>query len=554
MGFELCLSSRFSSVHSAYAFSVGSLRNSWSASEGSPVYRNVGTCVVSLSCSLSYDDDKAQHFFYPNHAQPGFANIGCHGLGNLFTAANIDNKHSSSHSPIHHSSAEWEVSKVASRPRNAIAGVGVPFSIQILKRKQQGYGSVTFAEQGLTDVGNSMGKAFASIMFILKELQIGSIHIRQELFEQDVRSLVNQVQEDMHAPILWLFQQVFACTPELMMLLMVLLANFTAFSMANTLPMVTTPTTSILAVVPALLEGLDTSKLGKSDKSIQFLRSTRVTSPSVGDDNDWLLAHMGNGGRGSSKNCVSAGGGTGNFEPVKTSSGLNRALPHVVDNRFCELSLSEIASGCEKEWPSSQLKQPSDVPILSDDVTPWEFVSMASASTDKEKNPAVRSSTEIDARPRPSGNRPEQDVQSVSRPQSPEHFPHAPLASHVLPSFVAPITASIEDDNYTCYDKTDLDYQYAISTRDANSMLLANYAQFLFLVRKDHGRAEELFRRALQCDPHDAYAVSQFASFLWLARRNIAAAGKAFQAAVRAEPCNSFHAADYAHFLWSSGQ
>ena len=47
-----------------------------------------------------------------------------------------------------------------------------------------------------------------------------------------------------------------------------------------------------------------------------------------------------------------------------------------------------------------------------------------------------------------------------------------------------------EEDKYPCYDRTDLAYQYALSNHDSNMdpMVLANYAQFMFLVRKDHDR------------------------------------------------------------------
>jgi hypothetical protein len=53
---------------------------------------------------------------------------------------------------------------------------------------------------------------------------------------------------------------------------------------------------------------------------------------------------------------------------------------------------------------------------------------------------------------------------------------------------VAPVQASISPDNYICYDRTDLEYQHALDLEPVNVLLLANYAQFLYLVRHDNNR------------------------------------------------------------------
>lgn len=65
---------------------------------------------------------------------------------------------------------------------------------------------------------------------------------------------------------------------------------------------------------------------------------------------------------------------------------------------------------------------------------------------------------------------------------------HLKLNQEVIRRLVAPVSVQIEEDDYVCYDRTELEYQKAISEDRHNSMLLSNYAQFLYIVRRDHDR------------------------------------------------------------------
>lgn len=56
----------------------------------------------------------------------------------------------------------------------------------------------------------------------------------------------------------------------------------------------------------------------------------------------------------------------------------------------------------------------------------------------------------------------------------------------VTKMLVAPVQATLSPDNYPCFDRTDLEYQHAISLQPNNVMLLSNYAQFLYVVRHDN--------------------------------------------------------------------
>ncbi|XP_024532606.1 uncharacterized protein LOC112346923 [Selaginella moellendorffii] len=121
-------------------------------------------------------------------------------------------------------------------------------------------------------------------------------------------------------------------------------------------------------------------------------------------------------------------------------------------------------------------------------------------------------------------------------------------------ALVAPISVHLEADDYECFDRTELLYQEALATDQNNPLILANYAEFLFLVRRDYERAHSVFHLALRADPEDAEIICRYGKFLWLVHRDRRAAEEAYRAAMAAEPSNPFYAGCYAHFLWHSGE
>ncbi|MCO5562545.1 hypothetical protein L7F22_016173 [Adiantum nelumboides] len=424
----------------------------------------------------------------------------------------------------------------------AVAGVNLPLSLRMLKKKQQDSALVS----GLSEVGNSLLNALSSVVSMMKALQSHILHARQQFFEQEIEGLLNQVHREMHVSLLWLFQQVFACTPELMVLVMVLLADFTAFSMVNNVP-VQLPTH--LYTSPAFIVSL-LSNNTEIDQGLRDIFSLSLkSSPSIANKADGLHnssgGWVGNGGSGTYHI-------SGEEDPDHTDNiaNLNKALYSMDDELPTELSSTRTMDVSTSLYglPSS-----SDVPFSGEeDTTASDFSAMAAALAFEEL------STEDDISKNepllPSLNSERLDVvQAVGMEEIESSCNPFMLDQLTIRSLVAPFTARIDDDNYACYDRTDLAYQDAIRNDLNNSLLLANYAQFLFLVRKDHDRAEELFRKAVVCDPFDCDAISRFATFLWLARDKVGTAEKAYRAALRADPSNSFHAANYAHFLWNSG-
>ncbi|KAI3760419.1 hypothetical protein L1987_50814 [Smallanthus sonchifolius] len=129
------------------------------------------------------------------------------------------------------------------------------------------------------------------------------------------------------------------------------------------------------------------------------------------------------------------------------------------------------------------------------------------------------------------------------------------LDHETMHRFVSPVTVKImEEDNVSeSHFRTELLYQMGLSEEPHNSLLLANYAQFLFIIAQDYDRAEEYFKRASKVEPKDAEALSKYANFLWEVRKDLWAAEEALLEAIAVDPINPFYAATYANFLWSNG-
>ncbi|CAN4098754.1 unnamed protein product [Withania somnifera] len=127
------------------------------------------------------------------------------------------------------------------------------------------------------------------------------------------------------------------------------------------------------------------------------------------------------------------------------------------------------------------------------------------------------------------------------------------LDHETMQRFVSPIHANIEADDYADYFRTEFMYQMVLNQEPENTLLLSNYAQFLFLVAQDYDRAEEYFRKAAEVEPKDAEALNKYANFLWQVRKDLWAAEETFNQAIAAEPSNTFYAANYANFLWNTG-
>ncbi|CAH9109323.1 unnamed protein product [Cuscuta epithymum] len=139
----------------------------------------------------------------------------------------------------------------------------------------------------------------------------------------------------------------------------------------------------------------------------------------------------------------------------------------------------------------------------------------------------------------------------ASRLQSESQDPS--LDRDTIMNFVSPVIGKMESCDNADYFRTELFYQSELAQEPKNTLLLTNYAQFLYMVVQDYDRAEEYFKKATEVEPKDGEALNKYATFLWQAKNELWGAEEAYQAAIDAEPANSFYAASYAHFLWNTG-
>lgn len=394
---------------------------------------------------------------------------------------------------------------------------GTPMSLRILKRKHSRNKEIEYhkrpvvgRENGSTftrTAGDSCGDAFSSLVLMIKTLLEHAL-----LFFNDVQQAVSMAHMDLQESFLWLFQQVFSSTPKLMLLVLILLADFTLHSMGKyvalpVMPLGEPPTSSIMSSVQGgamdILKAVEDLSL-VNDDCIQIQDFERPS---------WPTAENGSEGNGGGR-ILKIGCQTDGYSWPGMGSAISQGSAMYSEDDTCGGSLSML------EWDmAATLAQCRD----------------CTSSSDAESNSA-----------------------------SEDRLPSAvtsKIASEVLDQetktmFVAPVNVEVESDDYVCYDRTDLNYQHAISTDPDNPLLLSNYAQFLYLVRHDHLRAEKMFRRATTAADAvvDGEVMGRFASFLWVAKGDLVGADKAYSAALDADPTNSFHAACYAHFLWDSGE
>ncbi|KAH1062062.1 hypothetical protein AAZX31_02G239500 [Glycine max] len=118
---------------------------------------------------------------------------------------------------------------------------------------------------------------------------------------------------------------------------------------------------------------------------------------------------------------------------------------------------------------------------------------------------------------------------------------------------VAPVSVELEGDQYEEYVKTELYYKKHLLRTPHCSLLLSNYAQFLFLVLHDIDGAEEYYKRSVLAESPEAEAFSRYADFLLMVRKDVWAAELRYLQALEADPGNTYYLSKYASFLWNTG-
>lgn len=358
----------------------------------------------------------------------------------------------------------------------------LPLSLRMIKRKKKQW------QENFIEVSESaccsVKKAFSSMVFIIRELQSYTLQMREILFFEDLQGILARVQNEMNASFVWLFQQVFSHTPTLMVYVMILLANFTVYSISNS---------SAIAATPPPIVAVEQRESGGGYSNFDFFGPTVTSSSNTA---------------GCKTTAIGGNNGGGN-------------------------NVRQVASGMDGDGWMNNNSGILHRPIVSDGVS--SSVNTRRKQGDEDELELWRSIVNEASR-----------MQGELRDES--------LDDDTLKRFVSPVTAKIEDDTtYEDYFKTELLYQGGVTQEPNNVLLLANYAQFLYLVVHDFDRAEEYFKRAVNVEPKDAEAHNKYANFLWQVRNDLWAAEETFLEAISADPSNSYYAANYAHFLWNTG-
>ncbi|KAK7276377.1 hypothetical protein RIF29_17516 [Crotalaria pallida] len=300
--------------------------------------------------------------------------------------------------------------------------VHIPLSIRMIKKKLQLQESLN---KEASELSNSccVKKAFFSMLFTIHELQKHAFETRECLCNEELEGVMTKLRREMDASFVWLFQKVFCKTPTLMVYLMVLLANFSVFSISNNTVMAST-TLSTVKKSNQQYSQLDAEVYHDEDINKELTEEERML---------W--------------NCM----------VEEASILLQKGIGSVV------------------------------------------------------------------------------------------------LEYEKLQGFVAPVSVELEGDRYEEYVKTELYYKKHLGRMPHNSLLLSNYAHFLYLVVHDLDRAEEYYRRSVLVESPEAEAFSRYADFLWLVRKDNWAAEMRYLQALEEDPGNTYCSSKYASFLWSTG-
>ncbi|CAL4893844.1 unnamed protein product [Urochloa decumbens] len=318
----------------------------------------------------------------------------------------------------------------ASVERSA-SSVGLPLSLRMLKRKKQVVARQPRWDEGLLlgSAGESVGRAFSSMVLIVRELQSFALRqMRDALLcgGDDLQGVLARVQGEMHASFVWLFQHIFAGTPALMLSLMLLLANFTVHSMGHS---VAAAAATIPPAPPAAAAAVvDTQQRAAGPSRPRFDKAS-VKTFSVG-----RTASIGG----------NSGGG-GKAPPVAGATG---------DGRSDESSLYRL-SRVAPQQPSAPAgaglgEAAAPDAADADEQAIWEMM--------------VTEASRMQASGR---------AEELSDPD-------------VLGSLVAPVEAELETEDHAEHVRTRQRYELAVADEPNNSLILANFAQFLYLVQNDH--------------------------------------------------------------------
>ncbi|RZC78277.1 hypothetical protein C5167_002451 [Papaver somniferum] len=358
--------------------------------------------------------------------------------------------------------------------------VDLPISLRIIKRKNQW-------EEGFKEAGEvascSVKKAFSSMVFIIREIQSYTLQMREVLFYENVQGILSRVQKEMNASFVWLFQQVFSHTPTLMVSVMILLANFTVYSMSNN-------TAIASPIIPPVV----------ATESIQVTESYQTIQPKPVFDSssikNFSVSPIGgnNNGNGNGKIKLNASGAEGGDGNLSSTSNLRRSiLPDEISQEVSSIGNTKEIVMREEEvklW-NSMVEEASKTRDESlDEETMKRFVSPVKLEVEQEDF-TVYFKTEL--------------LYQLALWKEPQN----PL---LLSNYAQFLYLVVHD-----HDRAEDYFNRAISVESVapDAEILSRYASFLWLAKKDIGAAETTYLEAIAAEPSNPFYASNYAHFLW---------------------------------------
>eukprot|EP00897_Mesotaenium_endlicherianum_P006852 jgi/Mesen1/6195/ME000032S05486 len=352
------------------------------------------------------------------------------------------------------------------------------------------------------------------MVYMMKTLQSYALQMRSMLFyESNIQDMLAVAHTEMHSCFLWLFQQVFSCTPSLMISVMLLFADFTAFSARENM------SSSEMAGF-CQPSGPVTCLMKQGEELAASSSSSSNSSPFYTSPAAFHPSHSSASGPSLREHTLRAGFYTEGSSLMGGSGGMG--------GRTLRVGTSADGDDSSAGWRQRMITR-SDT-----DAASQEAPSTSGAARG------------------PYPSRPRKTVEEMEL-RAGEPVSHVMLDQETIRRLVSPVSVEMEPDNYVCFDRTELQYRSAIADDATNPMLLSNFAQFLYVVRRNNTGANYFFQRALAADANDSDILGRFASFLWLGQGDRPAAEVAYKAAMASDPSNPYHSGSYAHFLWHCG-
>ncbi|ONK76823.1 uncharacterized protein A4U43_C02F200 [Asparagus officinalis] len=355
--------------------------------------------------------------------------------------------------------------------------VDLPLSLRIIKRKKKRW------EEGVREAGESaccsIKKAFSSMVFIVRELHSYTLQMREALFYENLEGILARVQGEMNASFVWLFQQIFSCTPTFMVYVMLLLANFTVYSIGHN--------SAFAAVSPCSPTAVEHEHQQTENQNSRFDAPSIKSFNVVG-----RTASVGGGGSGGGKVKPVAGATDGDGSH---SSYVHRIIP--ADGISASTGVEESGSVMEEEemdaWrriveEATKMQASSRDETLMDSGTLQQLVSPVTVGLEPEDH-ADYSETELMYRRALS-----QDPDNVL----------------LLSNFAQFLFLVLHD-----HDRAEYFFKRASEKKPGDAEALCRYAMFLWQAREDLEAAEEAYLEAIAADPSNSHYAANYAHFLW---------------------------------------